>query len=103
MRTWIASFAAVVLAGCVVFPGNVTYPGGECRMLHTWCVVEVRDAGYLAVAASAPAQGGSDSGMGDTVLAFRFAPREHVTARWSSAEITLVDVSSHRSMQAKAL
>jgi hypothetical protein len=98
-RTLLGALAVVAcLTGCaVVFEGNFSFPQTPCRTLQGWCVVEVPSVGHLAY-------GTGNSGQLDhTMISFRLAPREGVTAAWSSPEVTLVDVDTSKSMRVKAL
>ena len=65
-------------------------------MRESWCVVEVPSVGYLAY-------GAGSTGVEHSVISFRLAPREGVTAAWSSTEVTLVDLDTNKSMQIKTL
>src|SRR5258706_4038601 len=106
MSRFLAAAAIVAcLAGCAVaFVGNFSFPGVQCRSLHSWCVVELPAVGYLGVGASPPGLGHLGVGESDeTVISFRLAPRDGVVAAWSSAEITLVDLDDSKSIQLKAL
>jgi hypothetical protein len=98
MRVLAVLCLTTCLGGCVVvYPGNFSYPGVQCRTLQGWCVVEVPSVGYLAY-------GTGNSGQPDhTMISFRLSPREGVVAAWSSTEITLVDVDTRKSMRIKAL
>jgi len=89
---------ATSLAGCIIsYPGRFSYPGVACRSASGWCIVEVAAVGDVAYA------GGNSGELDYTELSFRLAPREGVTAAWSSAEITLFDRDTGESMQVKAL
>jgi hypothetical protein len=86
------------LSGCTVaFEGNFSYPGVPCHMMSGWCVVELPTVGFLAYGA------GNSGELDHTIISFRLAPRDGVTAAWSSTEITLVDLDTNKSMQVKAL
>jgi hypothetical protein len=94
LTLWLSTF----LAACtIVFPGRFSYPGVTCRNQSGWCIVQVPSVGDLAYGA------GNSGDLDYTILSFRMAPREGVTAAWSSAEITLVDRDTGKSMQVKAL
>jgi hypothetical protein len=98
-RTLFGALAVVAcLTGCaVVFEGNFSFPETPCRTLLDWCVVEVPSVGYLAYGA------GNSGRLDHTMISFRLAPHEGVTAAWSSEEVTLVDVDTNKSMRFKAL
>lgn len=97
-RVLLALSLTTSLAACIIsYPGRFSYPGVACRSMSGWCIVDVPAVGDLAYA-------GWNSGELDyTELSFRLAPREGVTAAWSSAEVTLVDLDTGKSMQVKAL
>ena len=93
-----ALWLTACLAGCViVYPGRFSFSGVTCRSQSGWCIVEVPSVGDVAYGA------GNSGELSYTELSFRLAPREGVTAAWSSTEITLVDVDTGKSMQVKAL
>ncbi len=57
----------------------------------SWCILEFPEFGYLAV-------GARSGGTADaTTVHFRLAPRQVIEARWSSNEITVVDLGNKTS------
>ena len=60
-------------------------------------MVEVPSVGNLAY-------GAGNSGQRDyTIISFRLAPHEGVTVSWSSADVSVVDIDTGKSMRIEAL
>ena len=100
--TWkpvvLALWLAPALVACTIqYPGRFSYPGVACRSMSGWCIVDVPSVGDLAYLAY------NSGELEYTILSFRLAPREGITAAWLSAEVTLVDRDTGKSMQVKAL